>query len=89
MTRDNTGKWTLFGLVGALGVGLTLWGCQGAAKPMSSGEALYRVKCSSCHGVIARERHDSETWRVYVDRYGKKLTSQQKSAMLEYLTGIE
>lgn len=52
---------------------------------MSDGEKLYRSKCSSCHNIIEPNRHDGETWRKYVEEYGKNMTAKEKLLVMRYL----
>jgi cytochrome c5 len=56
---------------------------------MSPGEMLYRAKCLSCHSVIAPGDHDEEEWRLYVDKYGKKMTDEEKRIVLGYLVAVD
>ena len=65
-----------------------VYGCVKIAKPMSDGQVLYRAKCSSCHNIIAPSRYDKEDWQLYLDKYGKKMTDEEKRAVLEYLVGV-
>jgi len=53
---------------------------------MSDGEILYRGKCSSCHNLIEPSRFDNEKWHLYVKRYGRKMTIQERQFLLNYLT---
>jgi hypothetical protein len=71
--------------IGIAGLIILVYGCQNMAVQMSGGEKLYRAKCSSCHRVIAPGDHDEEEWRLYVDKYGKKMTDEEKKVVLEYL----
>ncbi len=59
------------------------------AKPMSDGQVLYLSKCSSCHNIIAPSRYDKEDWQLYLDKYGQKMTDEEKRAVLEYLVGVK
>ena len=60
-------------------------GCKSMAVQMSDGEKLYGSKCSSCHNIIEPSRHNKETWQKYVEEYGKKMTTEQKQLVLQYL----
>jgi len=66
-----------------------VYGCAKMAKQMSSGEVLYRSKCSSCHNVIAPSSYGREDWGRYIDKYGQKMTDEEKRAVLGYLVGVE
>jgi len=57
------------------------------AKPMDAGEIMYGRKCSSCHNLIEPSRFDKEQWKYYVDKYGKKMTNEEKQLLLDYLAG--
>jgi cytochrome c5 len=74
-------------LSGAAGALLLVYGCHNMAREMSCGEMLYRAKCSSCHNVIAPKDHDPEEWHLYVERYGREMTDEEKGTVLHYLTG--
>lgn len=67
------------------GLIILVYGCQSMAVYMSDGEKMYVAKCSSCHSVIAPGDHDEEEWRLYIDKYGKKMTGEEKQIVLEYL----
>ncbi|MHC4174876.1 MAG: FMN-binding protein [Planctomycetota bacterium] len=56
-------------------------------KEMNDSEVLYRKNCSSCHALIEPGRFDREEWSTYVNKYGKKLTFEEKPLLLDYLTG--
>ena len=62
-------------------------GCSNLVIEMGEGQKLYRAKCSSCHNLIEPDSHDIQTWRLYVDKYGKKMTEQEKRSVLDYLSG--
>ena len=68
---------------------MLVYGCQNMAVQMSGGEKLYRAKCSSCHSVISPGDHDEENWRMYVGKYGKKMTEEEKRIVIEFLTGAK
>jgi hypothetical protein len=72
-------------LLGAIGLLALVYGCQNIAVEMSHGKMLYHAKCSSCHNIIEPSRHDKKTWDIYVDKYGRKMTDQEKRAVLQYL----
>ena len=56
---------------------------------MSDGEKMYHAKCSLCHNVIEPRQHDEETWRKYVEEYGKKMKAVEKQLFLQYLVGYD
>jgi hypothetical protein len=78
-------KKLLFLLFGTVGLLVLVYGCQEMAVKMSGGEMLYRAKCSSCHKLIAPWRFEKEKRHRYVDKYGKKMTDEEKRVVLEYL----
>ena len=82
-------KQLLFCVFGVVCLLIFVYGCAKMAKPMSDGEALYRSKCSSCHNTIPPSRYDKEDWRGYIDKYGRKMTDEEKRAVLEYLADTE
>ena len=86
---DIIGKKCLFLLLAAITLFTSIRGCQSMAIQMSSGEKLYRAKCSSCHNIIGPDRHDEETWRKYVNDYGEKMTIEEKQLVLRYLAGSD
>ena len=80
-------------LVGFTGVLLQLYlflyGCSSPAERTSpvdsSASSLYSAKCSSCHRLLPPQDHTIETWRHYVDKYGKTMTDEQKQQVLDFL----
>jgi hypothetical protein len=76
-------------LVATTGLFVLIHGCQSMAISMSDGEKLYQAKCSSCHNVIEPRQHDEETWRRYVEEYGKKMKTEEKQLVLRYLVGSD
>ncbi len=72
-------------LLGTIGLLALVYGCQNMAVQMSKGQMLYHAKCSSCHNIIEPSRHDQQTWDIYVDKYGQKMTAEEKRAVLQYL----
>lgn len=80
-------RWFIVSLVLTVGLLVVVEGCQEMAAEMSEGERLYRSKCSSCHSTIEPERFGKEQWREHIDRFGKKMTAEEKDTVLEYLTG--
>jgi len=64
---------------------IVIHGCQNMAAEMSRGQRLYASKCSSCHSLIAPQRHSKDEWIQYVDKYGQKITVEDKQILLEYL----
>ena len=58
-------------------------------KKINGGKVLYRKNCSSCHALIEPDQFDKKEWNKYVEKYGKKLTIEEKQLLLDYLTGSE
>ncbi len=79
----------LIRLSGAIAAGLLFYGCGQMAAEMSVGEKLYRSKCSSCHNVIEPHRFEKERWREYIEKYGRKMVSDEKRMLLDYLAGSD
>lgn len=73
----------------AVGLFMLVYGCHNMAKEMSDGQKLYQAKCSSCHNLIAPERHDKEKWQLYIDKYGQEMTTGEKRVVLQYLVGSD
>ncbi|MHC4680958.1 MAG: c-type cytochrome [Planctomycetota bacterium] len=79
-------KKLFIGLLGSIGIFVTVHGCRNMARPMTPGAALYSRKCSSCHNLIGPSRFDKATWHHYLEEHGPKLTIEQKRRLLYYLT---
>jgi hypothetical protein len=62
-----------------------IYGCHSLTVKLNEGERLYKAKCSSCHNIIAPSRHNMQSWRFYVDKYGKNMTDIEKMIVLKYL----
>lgn len=76
-------------LLVAIGLVALSYGCQNMTVKMRYSKMLYHAKCSSCHNIIEPSSHDKETWEIYVDEYGKKMTAEEKRAVLQYLVGSD
>jgi len=70
-----------------IGLFMAAQGCHDMAKQMDPDAALYSRKCSSCHNLILPSRHDPQTCRRYVEKYGQGLTVEEKQRLMYYLTG--
>ena len=90
MKKPTIHSWFLrcVGITGIL-LQLYLYGCSAPtdmeAPPFSADHSLYSAKCGSCHRLLPPQDYSAQTWRHYVDKYGKKLTEAQKQQMLDYL----
>jgi len=82
-------KKLLLWLLGAVGALASVYGCYNNTKEMSVGEVLYRRKCSSCHNLIGPGQFDREKWNLYVDKYGQKMTTEEKRTVLQHLVDPE
>lgn len=80
-------KKLLIGLLASIGLFVMVHGCHDMARDMDPGAVLYSRKCSSCHNLIEPSRFDEETWRRYVEKYGQKLTIEEKQRLVYYLAG--
>lgn len=78
-------KKLLIGLLLSIWLFVTVHGCHDMARDMDPGTVLYRKKCSSCHNLIEPCRFDEATWRLYVEKYGQKLTVEEKQRLVYYL----
>lgn len=82
-----------FGLTGVLlQLSLFWYGCSApddrpvTAESAVPGRSLYSAKCASCHRLLPPEDYSAQTWKQYVDKYGKAMTASQKQRLLNYLT---
>lgn len=82
-------KKLLLWLFGSLGLFLLVYGCSDIAKPMDQGAIMYSRKCSSCHNLVEPSRFNKEQWQYYIDKYGKKMTIEEKQLLLDYLTDFQ
>ena len=68
---------------------LFICGCSTPANsvnpPESAAKSLYSSKCTSCHSLLPPQDYTVDTWRLYVDKYGKKMTQMEKQTVLDYL----
>jgi hypothetical protein len=65
---------------------ILMHGCSNTAGSFvaADGYSLYASKCGSCHRLLSPQDYTTDRWRTYVDKYGKKMTQQQKQAVLNY-----
>ena len=66
---------------------ILMYGCSSVAGTDigTPGRSLYASKCASCHRLLPPQDYTAEQWRHYVDKYGEKLSSEQKQVILDYL----
>jgi cytochrome c2 len=69
---------------------LLLVACSSApSHPMSSGERLYRAKCTSCHRVY--EPAERKDWPQVIDKMEAQkkvhLSQEDRAEILQYLAG--
>ena len=68
---------------------LFMCGCSTSANSGdfadSAAKSLYSSKCTSCHSLLPPQDYTVDTWRLYVDKYGKKMTQMEKQTVLDYL----
>jgi mono/diheme cytochrome c family protein len=56
-----------------------------AASEMTHGEKLYRARCGNCHRLRAPHENTTEEWALNVEKYGKRMTAEQRQLVLDYL----
>ena len=66
--------------------------CSSApSRPMSSGERLYRAKCTSCHRVYEPHEQTPPQWAATLDKMEAEkkvhLTPEDRAEILGYLGG--
>lgn len=66
--------------------------CSSApSRPMSSGERLYRSKCTSCHRVHEPHEYTPQQWIAIVDKMEAEkkvhLSREDRAEILGYLGG--
>lgn len=71
---------------------LLLAACSSApSRPMSSGERLYRSKCTSCHRVHEPHEYSPRQWAAIVDKMEAEkkvhLSREDRAEILGYLGG--
>jgi hypothetical protein len=66
---------------------LFICGCSNPASSSetANGYSLYASKCGSCHRLLPPQDYTTDHWRLYVDKYGKKMTQLEKQTVLDYL----
>jgi hypothetical protein len=66
---------------------ILMYGCSNSASSSvtADGYSLYASKCGSCHRLLPPQDYTTDRWRLYVDRYGKKMTQLEKKTVLDYL----
>jgi hypothetical protein len=85
IVKVSRAKKLLLCLFGLLELSFLAYGCNEIAKPMDKGAIIYSRKCSSCHNLIEPSRFDMKQWQHYVDKYGEKMTIEEKQLLLDYL----
>jgi cytochrome c2 len=66
--------------------------CSSApSRPMTSGERMYRAKCTSCHKVYQPSDQSPRQWAATVDRMEAEkkvhLSPDERAEILGYLAG--
>ncbi|MGZ6143902.1 MAG: hypothetical protein ACXWLM_11230 [Myxococcales bacterium] len=66
--------------------------CSGApSRPMSSGELMYRAKCTSCHRAYEPHEQMPERWSKTIDKMEAEkkvhLSPEERAEILGYLAG--
>ncbi|TMA23356.1 MAG: hypothetical protein E6J88_12865 [Deltaproteobacteria bacterium] len=73
-------------------IALLVAACSSApSRPMSSGERLYRAKCTSCHRVYEPHEQTPSQWAATLDKMEAEkkvhLTAEERAEILGYLVG--
>lgn len=61
-------------------------GGGGAPPGPPDGAALYRRSCTSCHRLLAPAEHDAATWGRAVERFGTRLSPEERAAVTAWLS---
>jgi hypothetical protein len=69
----------------ALALALAACAHAGGGGAPRDGASVYRWKCTSCHRLIDPSERDAETWRRAVERFGARLSAEERAAITEYL----
>jgi mono/diheme cytochrome c family protein len=69
----------------ALALALAACAHAGGEGAPRDGAALYRRKCTSCHRLIPPPEKDAATWRGAIERFGTRLSPEERAAVTEYL----
>jgi len=48
-------------------------------------DLLYRAKCAACHKVYPPQKYTYQKFQIYVTRYGKALSDEERRKLLDYL----
>jgi len=54
-------------------------------EEQSAAYKLYSAKCSSCHRLLPPEDYPLEKFGEYIEKYGKELTPEEKTRLLDGL----
>ena len=77
-------------LTGFIAVAMSEIACNSGSpnatvSQMSHGEKLYRARCGNCHRLRKPYENTPEEWVFNVEKFGKKMTPEQRQLVLNYL----
>ncbi len=66
-----------------------LIGCAAATKQVNAQarnmDLLYHAKCTACHRLYPIQNYTYQKFQVYVTKYGKGLSDEERRSLLKYL----
>lgn len=66
-----------------------LIGCVATTKQVNAQaqdtDLLYRAKCTACHRLYPAQNYTYQKFQIYVARYGRGLSDEERQRLLEYL----
>jgi len=56
-------------------------------EELIQGRKIYVKKCSSCHSLVLPEKHNTEEWKIWLDKMQQKsnINAKEKASILKYL----
>lgn len=68
---------------------MLLFGCMNMTKQVNAvtrdPDLLYRAKCTACHRLYPLQNYVYQKLQIYVARYGKGFSDEERQSILEYL----
>lgn len=66
-----------------------LIGCVAMTKQVNAQardtDLLYHAKCTACHRLYPIQNYTYQKFQIYVTRYGKGLSEEERQRLLDYL----